>query len=496
MNDVLPAFVCNCLRLYKTSLGYDFKLPSSDRLPGDDAAILAAMALVRMYQLRERFPDWTHSLYRCVALLEFALHKSKHNYDMLLILVRVYLHLGAGSLAIARFSQLSIKNIQYLTVSWMLYTRLSTIHPYPVTFIGLDGHKMTIDPLEATNDILKWYRRAYQLNSQSMESFRGSNQWMMELDALGAKSALQDSFPRLMLLAESSRMRRFRHPKDEIEDKSFQAMHLPKAVKDTRDTAAFPTYEAHGQSRFWEILPPMEVPGTANPNEGWLALNLRQTSTWESLCGKDTGITNDDELTSFMRPFVDQDETSTVAEENLFHICDLVQRGHNQLRSQGKQNRGLADYTGRILLQFNEAIEEAHRCSSSKKENPPGSLVANIIHDLFCSLDACQFVAKFASLAQNRERPEPLVIKLLADLQAGCRKIAAIVLESATDNRTYLGSQSTFDALYKKCSESDQIGRELNHLLANPVSMHKVLKTLQESWIDAFDGVINTKVIN
>ena len=496
MNDVLPAFVCSCLRLYKTSLRYDFKLPPSDRLPGDDAAILAAMALIRMYRLKERNPAWSYSLYRSVALLEFALNKSKHNYDILLILVRIYMHLGAGSLAIARYSQLSIKNIQHLTISWLLFTRLSTTHPYPVKFPGLDGHKVTVDPLEETKDILNWYQRAYQLNRQSMESFCANNQWMMELDALEAKSALQDSFSRLLLLVESSRMRRLRYPKDETGEKSFQTIRLSQTIKDTRDSAAFPDYEAYGQPKFWEILPSMEVPGLTVPNESWLALNYRQTLIWDSLCGGDDGIIDNSDFASFKQHYDNQEDASSYAEDYLFDVCNLIQRGLEQLRSQVAKSGRVADSVGQILLKVNETFKEATTNSSEIRADPPGSFTANALHDFFCSLETCLFVRKFADMVQSMERPEIWMAKMLADLQSGCRKIAALVLESATVHRTNLGSQSTFDALYHKCSESDKVGRELNHLLANPVSMHKVLKTLQESWIDAFDGVIKTKVID
>ena len=496
VNDFLPAFICSCLRLYKVSVQFDFKLPPSDRLPGDDAAILAAMALIRMHRLREQKPAWSYSIYRCIALLEFALNKSKHNYDILLILVRVYASLGAGSLAMARYSQLSIKNLQHLTISWMLFTRLSTIHPHPVTIPGLDGEILTIDPLKEAIDVLNWHRRAYQLNRQSMEGFRANNQWMMELDALETKSALQDSFSRLLLLAESSRMRRFRYPKGLDGDNSPQPTRLSQIIKDTRDSAAFPNYEADGQPKFWEICPSVEVPGMAVTNQRWLASNIRQTLIWASLRGKDDSNIEASDFTSFSQQYHNQEDATSTAEEILFSICDLVQRGLDQLHSQGAKGGLLADSVGQILLQVNAVLKEGTAHATYKRDDPPGSLVRNALHDYFCTIEICQFVVKFADVIQQAERSEIWMAKMLADLQVGCKKILAVVSKCAIDCRADIESQSFFDALYQKCSESDDVGRELNHLLVNPVSMHKVMKMLQESWIDAFEGVIKTKVVD
>jgi N-terminal acetyltransferase B complex non-catalytic subunit len=66
-------------------------MPSTELQPADDLAILAGQAFVNVWKLTY---DETH-LYNAVSVLEFGLTKSKHSYQMRLMLVRIYTLLGA-----------------------------------------------------------------------------------------------------------------------------------------------------------------------------------------------------------------------------------------------------------------------------------------------------------------------------------------------------------------------------------------------------------------
>ncbi len=492
LEGALPAFVCACLRLYRKSLAYDFQLPQSDRLPSDDAVILAAMALLRMYKLRGRKPAWSYSLHRCVTLLEFALRKSKHNYDILLILVRLYMHMGAGSLAIARYNQLSIKNIQNMTLPWMLYTRLSTSHPHSLTIDKEDGQRITVDPFEEIANILNWYRRAYQLNRDSMEDFCSNNQWLMELDALETKAALQNSFCRLLLLAESSRICRFRDLKDRNEENNSAIMRLSPVIKDARDLTAIPNYEADGQPQFWEICQSLDERQEIRPNEKWLALNLRQALIWDRLSGKKSSIVNPSELTLFLAHHEYQADAFGDSEKSLFDICDFIERGLEELDPQGAKNGLLADPVGQILLRLNTLNEECSQSAGNPTETAEMHRGPNL-HAGFCRLEICQFVAKFVALVQKLGRSEIWMTKMLADLQAGCKELAANVSKQAEKDRDTMKGRVFFDKLLEKCIENDDVGQELNQLIDSKDS-EKIIMKLLESWQDALEGLIKTRV--
>lgn len=206
--DLLQGFIGNCLRLFKTSLKIRHELPASDRRPGDDAAILAAMGLIRLFKL-----GWRNALLQAIVVLEYLVSLSNHNYDALLILIRLYIFLGAGSLALDRYSQLSVKNIQHASISWILYTRISSIHPYPATSSSKKTNQTvttTIDPLEDVTQALNWHSSAEHFSQKFVHSMQDSGQWTKSLECLSTKNALLQGFTKVLLLVEMKRMKRFR----------------------------------------------------------------------------------------------------------------------------------------------------------------------------------------------------------------------------------------------------------------------------------------------
>ena len=198
---------------------YDLRLPVSDRLPGDDAALLAAMGLVRLYKTRQSYPERNNALLRSIVILEHLLLRSKHNYDALLILVRLYMFLGTGSLAMERYSRLSIKNLQHATISWVLYTHISTIHPHSGILPRTNGGgQTTIDPASDMVQALEWHNSASGLCKKSVTSMQENGQWSMSLDALSTSTHIESGFSKLLLLAEIKRIARFLSVSHEIQN--------------------------------------------------------------------------------------------------------------------------------------------------------------------------------------------------------------------------------------------------------------------------------------
>lgn len=201
--DLLKAFVCNCLRLFKLSIPLGSKFPPSERRPGDDAAILAVMALVHIARLRH----WAdNSLLRGIVILEILVAQSRCNYDALLVLIRLYIKVGMGSLAMHYYAQLSIKNVQNATISWILFTRISTIHPlnpYPI------GNETPFDLLENLDRVLEWGRNADQLCTSSINSMLNYGQYNMVINSLAIPRHGPSSFPLHLVSVELQRAARF-----------------------------------------------------------------------------------------------------------------------------------------------------------------------------------------------------------------------------------------------------------------------------------------------
>lgn len=157
-------FVSRCLRAYRET-GRPKQSKSSSAIesqPSDDLLVLASMCLVRFSGLwadgnEENARDMT--LIRAAAILERLLLDSPHNYQALLLLVRIYVLLGAGSLALSTFSKLSVKNMQFETVAHNLLTRMATIHPHSAPPVE-DAENKDFDPQAALVHALYFYRHA------------------------------------------------------------------------------------------------------------------------------------------------------------------------------------------------------------------------------------------------------------------------------------------------------------------------------------------------
>lgn len=157
-------YIGRCLETYR-----DLRRPNEESdesaiesQPSDDLCLLAAMSLIRFNEAavngsQEEIPDIV--LIRAAGILERLIIDSPHNYQALLLLVRIYLRLGAGSLALKTFSKLSVKQFQFETVAHNLFTRLATVHPHSAPPIEGAEYK-DFDPQMALMQALNFYRNA------------------------------------------------------------------------------------------------------------------------------------------------------------------------------------------------------------------------------------------------------------------------------------------------------------------------------------------------
>jgi len=238
------------------------KLPVSERRPGDDAAILAVMALLHLHRHGE-----FNALLRAVAVLEFLLSYSKHNYDALLMLVRLYLFLGTPSLAVKAYSVLSIKNIQYATLSWILLTRISTTHPYlfnPALKVknGAPASGLLLNALD-------WHRSASNLGGATTSQMLQTGQYCMMLDNLATQGSVLQGFSHYLIIVELLRIIRLTQPSSGSDYRvacskwdthvverviDVLADEISSRIEDNRDRKAFPDCEVTGRLRFEQYL--------------------------------------------------------------------------------------------------------------------------------------------------------------------------------------------------------------------------------------------------
>lgn len=186
----------------------------SDNKPGDDAGILAVMGLVLLSDpLHERY------LLLSAQLLESLLERSKHNYHALLILVRLHLMLGAGSLAMRTYKRLAIKNLQHETMAHVLFTRLATIHPHPGPNVkNLGAERKDTDPVSGLRVALESYTTSAKQAMAGKRLCLEKGRYNMLLGVLQVDDMMRQSFCKAMWVLERRRMNRLIRSDDEEED--------------------------------------------------------------------------------------------------------------------------------------------------------------------------------------------------------------------------------------------------------------------------------------
>ena len=202
--SILEAFVCSSIHLYKLSISLGNDRVYSDNKSGDDACMLAVMGLIRLSELAHK-----RYLLLSVQLLKFLLARSKHNYQALLTLVRVYIMLGAGSLAMQTYKRLAVKNLQHETMSHVLLTRLATIHPQPAhLYSGSSTEKKDLNPVRAVGAALESYRSSARQAAVGKRLFLENGRYTMLLGVLEVEDTMQRSFCKAMWVLEHRRMNR------------------------------------------------------------------------------------------------------------------------------------------------------------------------------------------------------------------------------------------------------------------------------------------------
>ncbi|KAH9197561.1 hypothetical protein AeNC1_000433 [Aphanomyces euteiches] len=143
----------------------------------DDLLLLTVLLLVDVYTLADssKFDAATRRswLLQAATCLEFGLSRSAYNFQMKLLLCRIYARLGAGSAMFARYQELDIKQIQMDSLSYLILDPLLALGQFDEAVATCDAvralHRTT------ARDTPEFIARAYRLGvlskAQDMTSF-------------------------------------------------------------------------------------------------------------------------------------------------------------------------------------------------------------------------------------------------------------------------------------------------------------------------------------
>ncbi|KAL8857000.1 MAG: hypothetical protein Q9178_006405 [Gyalolechia marmorata] len=211
-------FIVECIKHYDIGLqnsGKNAEKPKefADRFPGDDAGLLAAAAL-----LKSPHESQNKTMLQAMVLLDELSTRSPANYEALGTLILLYVRIGAGSLAARTYHQLSIKNIQLPTLSWLLWTRLSTVHPHklnPKEAMPSNDSKVSeadADPVHLLTQALDYHMHLEEIDQQEILEFLGAKQYASLHRVIGNSLHNQNGFVKYLLLTEWARTERLLGP--------------------------------------------------------------------------------------------------------------------------------------------------------------------------------------------------------------------------------------------------------------------------------------------
>ena len=213
--ESLENFASDSLHMYKLSLAFD-------RACGDEACILAVMALVKLHHfardfdldddVSERRPSISGKvqevlspkcyLVQAACLLQFLKSNSPHNYSAQLLSLLIHQMLGLTTLADIDYNSLGLKEVTHDTLSHLFLTRISVAHPHD-SKVKQAGHET---PSDVLSKVLQWYDAA----AERTVDFMGGRLESVPFDKMAEfaefKRKVDTSFARALLVLEGRRI--------------------------------------------------------------------------------------------------------------------------------------------------------------------------------------------------------------------------------------------------------------------------------------------------
>lgn len=242
--DQLQEFAAEALSTFRASL--------ETSAPGPEAALLAAMAMVRLAYSKPpaayALPQSAPYLLQASLILEACRLRATDYYPASLLSLRIGSLLGMVSLVMRDFKGLSIKNVQWETTGHLLLTRISTTHPHRFGPTSPPGVEDT-SPSRALDSALA-ISTAFQstINSQIRSGLKHSS-YANIAESVGLKRDLELSLSRQLFLIEEARINWLLSKPQRFEHRS-----RPVISVDKRDSCQVPVYVSNTAPNIWSYL--------------------------------------------------------------------------------------------------------------------------------------------------------------------------------------------------------------------------------------------------
>ena len=486
-----------CLRLYHASSLAELGLPQSEQGPADEAAILAAIALIKLYHLGHK-----GAILRSLVVLEHLLMGSKHNYEALLLSTQICMYLGLGSLAISRYARLSIKNIQQASMSWILFPRISRIHPWSVE-VSTDGPlATTFDPLKEVERALKWHQVVGITTYKGLERMMSNKQYSTMIKLLETQEMLQSGASRLILEREYQNIKVMRRSSDKGPTTIAK---VPRRVHDDRERLAFPNYEIINQPDSAEYIPNV-LPHLRSSNSSWLIHETAPTNIYNNttsdagrqrLTDQPEGL-QDGLPVDFCRGITPVEaRVSSILkhlEKAIMPSVDILDSDEKTLAHLDQLNQQLLDF-----LKDCQSLIPSKGSAFGDLDFSPGQHIPLwfAFHGYLTIVSMCySVVGALRRISKDRSFRAELQQRLLdrkTSITESCERLLEILNTRALDQRRVTRSPE-FEQFLKDeiCGDEENILGGVIEEIVGADSVNSVCAMICESYGDAFDGVLKS----
>ncbi|PKX93059.1 MDM20/NAA25 family protein [Aspergillus novofumigatus IBT 16806] len=500
-------FVSRCLQIFRGAKRPERTAAGStiESQPSDDLCLLAAMSLIRfsggwINGKPDQIPDT--SLIRAAGILERLLLDSPHNYNALLLLVRIYLRLGAGSLALRTFSKLSVKQLQYETVAHNLFTRLATIHPHSAPPVEGAEYK-DFHPQSAFVQALNFYRTADVTTVRNRTNGLEYGSYVNVEGTIDLQRRLKHSICRKMWALDVKRIQRLAGG-DNMGRYSDLARETSPTV-DQRVFDAFMNCEAPGQATFEERvrLGPL-------PKERWVKSAQLTDQLFDLLknLAAQKPVSSDFDVPSLDDLLGSDAESEMTASEiesvklhlNLLKVAKLLS-GSKSVSSEEvdaclSQVEQWLELTSKdFALDGAKLSPVVSRTAVFLKPETPSAPSWKYLHDAFLVLECLKALSFIYTIASKKGSK---TAKLPKDR---VEKLAGLIGEA------YESARANIRALKSRISEPGMLGSLVDLVLAGGQQLRTELEKtldmpalelvcgeLMESWEGSLDGALSVKL--
>lgn len=468
------------LRLYVSN--------AEDQAVSPEAVLLAVLALLREAARSAS----TILVLQASMILQTACSKYKDYYPLRILLTQVQIVSGQMHLAMQHFVHLSVKNLQWETVGHLLLTRISSLHPHQY-----GKEEDSLNPLAALDTALTVFDNSRKSLGQAIQDGLKRGNYSNVIDTVELRTNLERSVVHQLYAIEERKCMKARNLKVKPGLELYQG-----GLTDLRDISFMPNYDVQ-DDRLAELL---RV--GPRPSQGWIHANsmhdhllsylMAELSGERDLCA--TTYENLVKVSSNVSA-VTTDMTEAERAASVVHqgLCEIVVQMNSKQTSNAKPLVG-------VFAWLEGPSQEAKPAVVNEVEYPDW----RYLHTQFVRLETLQTIGHFSTILAKKLKAEKDKARIAAtkDLRDRLQDLTKLVDEQGKavhaqtrELKEKLNASGVLGKLVdavlgRTDGVTESLGKFAENLqgLQDEAAVEEYCGSLKESWDDALDGILATKI--